>query len=167
MLSASASVFPAARTGTAMPVFLDMEEQSCAAAGRRACTDVAKAFIETMERAGYRSGIYTNPNWLENYLYKAELVGKVNIWLAQWGISEPYCKCMLWQYAVGRSGTIRGIPGEIDLDYCYGGISDSTGSDGVSVFRIRSSGRSGGSVFFRFPFSFFSSLTDFEKSSSS
>ena len=74
-----------------LPVFLDMEEQSCAAAGRRACTDVAKAFIETMERAGYRSGIYTNPNWLENYLYKAELVGKVNIWLAQWGSSEPYC----------------------------------------------------------------------------
>ncbi len=111
-----------------LPVFLDVEEQSCAAAGRRACTDVAKAFIETMERAGYRSGIYTNPNWLENYLYKAELVGKVNIWLAQWGSSEPYCKCMLWQYAVGRSGTIRGIPGEIDLDYCYGGISDSTGS---------------------------------------
>ena len=59
---------------------------------------------------------------------RAELVGKVNIWLAQWGSSEPYCKCMLWQYAVGRSGTIRGIPGEIDLDYCYGGISDSTGS---------------------------------------
>ena len=26
-----------------LPVFLDMEEQSCAAAGRRACTDVAKA----------------------------------------------------------------------------------------------------------------------------
>lgn len=112
-----------------LPVFLDVEEQSCAAAGRRACTDVAKAFIETMERAGYRSGIYTNPNWLENYLYKDELVGKVNLWLAQWGSSKPYCSCMLWQYNVGKSGTISGIAGEIDLDYCYNdGIGSTSGA---------------------------------------
>lgn len=108
-----------------LPVFIDMEENNCAAAGRRACTDVAKAFIETMEKAGYRSGIYTNPNWLENYLYKNELLGKVNIWLAQWQSSKPYCECMLWQYNVGKAGTISGISGDIDLDYCYSGIKSS------------------------------------------
>lgn len=106
-----------------LPVFIDMEEQNCAAAGRRACTDVAKAFIETMEKSGFRSGIYTNPNWLENYLYKNEIVGKVDLWLAQWGSAKPYCDCMLWQYGVGGRGSVSGITGEIDLDYCYGGIS--------------------------------------------
>ena len=111
-----------------LPVFLDMEEQSCAAAGRRACTDVAKAFIQTMEKAGYRSGIYTNPNWLENYLYKNELIGKVNLWLAQWGSAKPYCNCMLWQYNVGGRGSVSGIAGEIDLDLCYGGIENNTGT---------------------------------------
>lgn len=109
-----------------LPVFIDMEEQNCAAAGRRACTDVAKAFISTMEKAGYKSGIYTNPNWLENYLYKGEIVGKVNLWLAQWGSSKPYCNCMLWQYNVGKSGSVSGISGEIDLDYCYKGIENSS-----------------------------------------
>lgn len=117
-----------------LPVFIDMEEASQAAVGRRTCTDIAKAFIQTMEKAGYRSGIYTNPNWLENYLYKGEIVGKVNLWLAQWGSSKPYCDCMLWQYNVGKSGTVSGISGKIDLDYCYSGIeagngtSSSTGS---------------------------------------
>lgn len=101
-----------------LPVFIDMEEQSCAAAGRRACTDVAKTFIATVEAAGHRSGIYTNPNWLENYLYKEEIIDKTNLWLAQWGSSKPYCNCMLWQYDVGKKGTIKGIAADIDLDYC-------------------------------------------------
>ena len=116
-----------------LPVFIDMEEESCAAAGRKACTDVAKTFIETMEKAGYHSGIYTNPNWLENYLYKDELVGKVNIWLAQWGSSKPYCDCMLWQYNVGKSGSIKGISGDIDLDYCLTDIKKSTYSNTKTV----------------------------------
>lgn len=100
-----------------LPVFIDMEERSCAAAGKRACTDVAEAFISTIENAGYKSGIYTNPNWLENYLYKDEIVGKVNLWLAQWNSSKPYCNCMIWQYKVGKAGSVNGISGDIDLDY--------------------------------------------------
>ena len=116
-----------------LPVFIDMEEASCAAAGKRACTDVAKSFIETMEKAGYKSGIYTNPNWLENYLYKGEIIGKVNLWLAQWQSSKPYCDCMIWQYNVGRAGSISGIAGEIDLDYCYADIQSKSTSTGKST----------------------------------
>lgn len=111
-----------------LPVFIDMEEAAQAAVGRRTCTEIAKAFISTMEKAGYRSGIYTNPNWLENYLYKDEIIGKINLWLAQWGSAKPYCDCMLWQYGVGKSGAVSGISGEIDLDYCYGGIESGTSS---------------------------------------
>jgi GH25 family lysozyme M1 (1,4-beta-N-acetylmuramidase) len=120
-----------------LPVFIDMEEQICAAAGRRACTDVAKTFIETMEKSGYRSGIYINPNWLENYLYKDELIGKVNIWLAQWESSEPYCNCMLWQYNVGKAGSIKGISGDIDLDYCMTEIKSSTPKTSATVISDR------------------------------
>lgn len=116
-----------------LPVFIDMEEQNCAAAGRRACTDVAKAFIQTIEKAGYSSGVYTNPNWLENYLYKDEIIGKVNLWLAQWGSSKPYCDCMLWQYNVGKSGSVKGISGNIDLDYCLTEIKSSTPKTSTSA----------------------------------
>jgi len=120
-----------------LPVFIDMEEASCAAAGRRACTDVAKAFIQTMEKAGYSSGIYTNPNWLENYLYKDEIIGKVNLWLAQWGSSKPYCDCMIWQYDVGKKGAISGINADIDLDYCYADIqSKSTSANKTSTVPV-------------------------------
>ena len=120
-----------------LPVFIDMEEQSCAAAGRRACTDVAKAFIETIEKAGYSSGIYTNPNWLENYFYKDELIGKVNLWLAQWGSSKPYCDCMLWQYNVGKAGSVKGISGDIDLDYCMTEFRNSKSKVSVTVISDR------------------------------
>ncbi len=120
-----------------LPIFIDMEEASCAAAGKRACTDVAKAFIETIEKAGYKSGIYTNPNWLENYLYKGEIISKVNLWLAQWQSSKPYCDCMIWQYNVGRAGSISGIAGEIDLDYCYADIqSKSTSANKSSTVPV-------------------------------
>lgn len=120
-----------------LPVFIDMEEASQAAVGRRTCTDIAKAFIQTMEKAGYRSGIYTNPNWLENYLYKGEIVGKVNLWLAQWGSSKPYCDCMIWQYDVGKKGAISGINADIDLDYCYADIqSKSTSANKTSTVPV-------------------------------
>ena len=72
-----------------------------------------------MEKSGYAVGVYTNPNWLENYLYKSELIGKYDLWLAQWGSSKPSYDCEIWQYNVGGKGTVKGISGEIDLNYMY------------------------------------------------
>ena len=103
-----------------LPVFFDMEERSAAACGRRVCTDMVKAFCGEMKKAGRRSGLYTNPNWLKNYLYPEELLGKYPLWLAQWDTSRPSYECTIWQYRVGKKGTIAGIPGEIDLDLFYG-----------------------------------------------
>lgn len=102
-----------------LPVFYDLEDNSIARLGRRTCTDIAKAFCDHMKKEGYNTGLYSNPNWLENYLYKNELIGKYELWLAQWGSSKPAYKCSIWQYKVGRSGSIRGIDGEVDLDYMY------------------------------------------------
>lgn len=102
-----------------LPVFIDMEEQRIARHGKRVCTDIAKAFCERMKKAGYNAGVYTNPNWLRNYLYSDELIGKYPIWLAQWDSSAPIYECMIWQYKVGGSGCIDGINGECDLDILY------------------------------------------------
>lgn len=103
----------------ALPIFLDMEDAVVAACGKRICTDIAKTFCEHIQKAGHQAGIYTNPNWLYNYIYKDELLGKYNIWLAQWGSRKPSFDCMIWQYNVGKNGCIDGIGGECDLDIMY------------------------------------------------
>lgn len=102
-----------------LPVFFDIEESSTSKLGKRVCTDIVKAFCEYMKKAGYNAGVYCNLNWLDNYLYKDELIGKYDLWLAQWGTEKPGNDCDIWQYNVGKKGTIKGISGEIDLNCMY------------------------------------------------
>ncbi len=102
-----------------LPVFYDMENASAARLGKRICTDIVKTFCDYMKKSGYEAGIYMNLNYLENYVYKDELLEKYFLWLAQWGAEKPAYDCMLWQYNVGTSGSISGITGEVDLDYMY------------------------------------------------
>ncbi len=102
-----------------LPVFFDMEEESTARLGKRVCTDIAKAFCDYMKKQGYNTGVYLNPSWLENYVYKSELIGKYDLWLAQWKSSKPAYNCEVWQYNVGEKGAVKGIEGEIDLNYMY------------------------------------------------
>ncbi len=113
-------------TDPQLPVFIDMEEQRIADHGKRVCTDIAKTFCDRIRKAGFVSGIYTNPNWLRNYLYADELIGKYPLWLAQWDSSAPVYDCMIWQYTVGGRGCIDGIPGECDLDILYTDRTDDT-----------------------------------------
>ncbi len=102
-----------------LPVFYDLENSSIARHGRQVCTEIAIAFCERIKRDGRRAGIYMNPNWLENYVDKDELLGRYELWLAQWDTPKPSFRCSLWQYRVAPYGTVRGIDGEVDLDYMY------------------------------------------------
>lgn len=97
------------------PVFFDIEEQLVADTGRDNATDICLAFIAEMNRLGYPSGIYTNPDWLENRLDKSRLVGRVDIWLAHWSGS---CKCEYGQ-VMWQSGLKYSAGKMIDYDTCY------------------------------------------------
>lgn len=100
-----------------LPIYFDIEDNSVIKYGKRKLTDAVIAFCEQMKKYGYRVGVYTNPSWLNSYLYKDELIGKYNIWLAHWDVSSPAYTCGIWQYGVGGKGSVSGISGEIDLDY--------------------------------------------------
>lgn len=80
-------------------------------------TEIAAAFCERIEKAGYTPMIYGNKYWL---LRKVDLtkLGKYEIWLSQ---SEdipdyPYTFSM-WQYT--RNGKISGIEGEASLNISF------------------------------------------------
>lgn len=97
------------------PVFFDIEEQLIADTGKDNATDICVAFIAEMNRLGYPSGIYTNPDWIENRLDKSRLVGRLDIWLAHWAKS---CDCKYGQ-VMWQSGLKYSAGKMIDYDTCF------------------------------------------------
>lgn len=109
------------------PVFCDMEDERYHNGSfgkvfdRRLCTDIIKTFCDTIKKGGYYPALYINPAWLENYVYKSELIGKYDIWLAAWtgSSSKPtrfnYNQTM-WQWG---TSIVNGIMGDVDTNLVY------------------------------------------------
>lgn len=85
---------------------------------------VARAFLETIEAAGYYPMLYTNADYLSRY-FDADLAAKYDIWLAQWPYGTPdlnnppaAVRGGIWQYA--NDGVVTGITKNVvDLDASY------------------------------------------------
>lgn len=99
------------------PVVFDAEDNSMLKLTTRQRTDICKAFCEEIERNGYYAMIYTNPNWLKNYLYADELLSRFDLWLAQWNCEKPSYSCGIWQYS--ETGKVGGINGNVDMNIAY------------------------------------------------
>lgn len=96
-----------------LPVYYDLEESGQTRLGMSALTNIAIAFCDAIKSGGYRAGVYSNLNWLNNYLDYEKLRNKYSIWLAQWS-SSPSKSCDVWQNA--DNGRINGINGNVDTD---------------------------------------------------
>jgi len=97
------------------PICYDMESTELQALDNQKRTDIAIAFCERIENAGYYVSIYANKNWLENMLDYNRLA-PYDIWLAQW-TTEPTWKGKfgIWQYGLDN---VDGI-GNCDCDISY------------------------------------------------
>lgn len=99
------------------PVALDLEDLSLLELGSQELTNIASAFLEEIEKAGYYACLYSNLNWLENYLIASRL-SQYDIWLAQWNSKPTYDGNFgMWQYT--STGSVAGISGNVDLDLSY------------------------------------------------
>lgn len=96
-----------------LPVYYDLEESGQTRLGMSALTNIAIAFCDAIKSGGYRAGVYSNLNWLNNHLDYEKLRSKYSIWLAQWS-SSPSKNCDIWQNA--DNGRISGISGNVDTD---------------------------------------------------
>ena len=102
------------------PVFFDMEEQAqIEALSTEKRTEMAKYFCQMLEKNGLPAGIYANPSWMENYYDKSRIMGKYDIWLANWTYDPKieskydYLQTM-WQWGLTQ------IDGrDVDADICY------------------------------------------------
>jgi GH25 family lysozyme M1 (1,4-beta-N-acetylmuramidase) len=98
-----------------LPVFLDMEAEAQGAIGAANLAKVAKKFCETVEAAGYRTGIYANKSWFTTKLTNSYFDTKIK-WVAQYNTTCDYTKeYAMWQCT--DSASVDGITGIVDLNY--------------------------------------------------
>lgn len=80
-------------------------------------TDVAKAFCDTINSAGYKSIIYANTS-LMLQSYDFETMKDYDFWLADYReFPNMYYNFIMWQYAT--DGSVSGIDGAADLNICF------------------------------------------------
>lgn len=101
-----------------LPVFFDLEWDDTAATGRANCTAMAVAWRDVIAKAGFVPGLYTNPNWLKNYISCPD---NCKLWLAHYA-KTPYCSSYIWQYTM--AGRVDGINTDVDIDWGYFEIAD-------------------------------------------
>lgn len=80
-----------------MPIYIDMEEENLTYLGKSTLTKIATEFCKTIEKAGYKAGVYANANWFKNNLNYSSLKKNYSIWLAQYSSTKDY-DCDIWQY---------------------------------------------------------------------
>jgi len=111
-------------------VWLDLEWKEQRALGRKALTAIAKAWIQTIQAAGYACGIYCNLDWHKNVLDTSAL--QVPYWIARYPVKDagelneslkPNRGECAWQYS--SKGRVAGIAGNVDLDEWYGTVDMS------------------------------------------
>lgn len=107
-----------------MPLYIDYEydstryyeQENGVKETKSVATEYIKRVAEVVERAGYYTGVYLNPDYIRNHVILDDL-RKYTLWLAQWGVEKPTYDCGIWQ----RSGDTK-IPeasGGVDLNECY------------------------------------------------
>ena len=102
----------------AYPVYFDLEEPKQLALGRAKCSAIAKAFLETVEQAGYFVGLYMSKSHLETYITE-EIRNRYAIWVAHYGVNQTSYAGQFGIWQKSDTGSIPGISGNVDLDECY------------------------------------------------
>lgn len=115
------------------PIALDLEsENQIKNMNKAARTELILEYKRIVEEAGYQFVVYTNLNWLNNYIDQTKLEEEnVDIWIARYcsqSLGHRYeggGNVRMWQYS--STGQIDGILDaygryiNVDLDVCYGG----------------------------------------------
>lgn len=80
-------------------------------------TNIAKAFLDTVEAAGYKTILYGNKEWLIKEIDMSKLTA-YDVWLAQAADIPDYpYKFSMWQYST--QGSVDGIAGPANLNISF------------------------------------------------
>ena len=105
-----------------LPVYYDLEDNYILQDpnfSKDKLAQIAQTFCNRMEAVGFKSGIYANLNWFNNYLNSPSLSG-YDHWVAQYNWRCDYAgSYSFWQYS--SSGNVPGVNGRCDMNYCFKG----------------------------------------------
>ena len=105
-----------------LPVYYDLEDNYILQDpnfSKDKLAQIAQTFCNRMEAVGFKSGIYANLNWFNNYLNSPSLSG-YDHWVAQYNWRCDYAgSYSFWQYS--SSGSVPGVNGRCDMNYCFNG----------------------------------------------
>ena len=106
------------------PIFVDVEEDHC----RTHFAEVARAFCDRITASGYKAGIYSYASAFDDYMRDIDF-GALGLckWVAHWGVSSCSEECDIWQYT--DRGSVPGISGHVDLNYCFTDFAGCTESE--------------------------------------
>lgn len=105
-----------------LPVFFDQEyEPGIKALDDKTRTDICLAFMQRIQEAGYRTGLYCSYDWYQNWVQKDRLA-TYPVWIAQYASKCSYTgkNLIAWQYSSG--GKVAGINGNVDMNEGYDGL---------------------------------------------
>ena len=113
----------------AFPVWFDIEEKAHVDRGN--CDDIAKAFCNKLESAGYFTGVYTFDSFACTNLTDATKK-RYAMWIARIGSKPKYSPFGIHQYS--WSGKVNGISGDVDMNTSYVDYPKTIKSRGLNGF---------------------------------
>lgn len=116
-----------------MPIYIDMETEAQVNLSRSACTEIAEAFCKRIAELGYYPGIYCSTYFARDEMYAAELAD-YTFWIAEYNPTCSYTGSYgMWQYS--ETGTVPGLSGNVDLNYCYRNYPKYIRENGLNAFQ--------------------------------
>lgn len=100
------------------PVYFDLEEPKQLALGKAKCSEIAKTFLDVIEKAGYFAGLYMSKSALENTI-TGTVRNRYAVWVAHYGVDRTNYNGQFGMWQKSDTGTVAGIAGNVDLDECY------------------------------------------------
>ena len=118
----------------AYPVYYDVEGDMLNL-DSKTLTTIVKAFIERVEAAGYWAGLYMSGYPMHD-LIGMEVRSRFALWVADTRGVQPSTylgvSYGMWQY--NGKGSVSGITGDVDLDYCYTDYPTQIKAKGLNGF---------------------------------
>lgn len=107
------------------PIYFDMEEKTHTKLSVEKCDEIATAFCEKIERAGYWAGIYSFDSFFASNWSQA-MPKRFAAWVARvpsndngGNIVAPKCCKTYGIHQYSWKGRVNGIPGDVDLNECF------------------------------------------------
>lgn len=116
------------------PIYFDVEEQNQFALGKDVVSAIIKAFMDTVEKAGYWAGLYMSSYYLNNYV-DDYIKANYALWIADYIPNAPAYDGEYGMWQKSASGTVSGITGNVDINECYVDYPEAVKNAGLNGFR--------------------------------